>query len=478
MTAVASPDHLRLTPAQKKARRQHLKTTKNRPTDIKEGWTPFRAAEKRFKAKWPPPDMSSVLDLHLEDTDCASGSGGEASQTGRRGAVDWRQIDVPVNEKGNKAYVFPRISGMRDHFVSRMYILIAYIICKYMICRLSGLVYLPGFVSSDEQRRLIHWSLKDHAKLPNETNLDAHYLFPPGGLWDVYLKFLNDGTDEETIQPKASTSSSPAASSTPYNASADPTSGPRTLISNSPASPSLLPTLLTLSTPPPAPSPNAKPCSPAALVPKLRWANIGWHYHWGNKQYDFTRGRGGGVAEVYRAVCKRAVQSVNWEDVYRGIAITADEGDGGAIEEWRTWREDYEPDAGIVNFYQTSDTLMAHVDRSELCAASPLVSISLGCTAVFLIGGPTRDTEPVPIFLRSGDVLIMSGPCRRAYHGVPRILEDTCPAHLLGSFNSQTAPSSDQGDDWKPYAEYMRSARINVNVRQVFPRGFDPGLPI
>lgn len=35
-----------------------------------------------------------------------------------------------------------------------------------------------------------------------------------------------------------------------------------------------------------------------------------------------------------------------------------------------------EPDAGIVNFYQTKDTLMGHVDRSEICATSPLVSIS------------------------------------------------------------------------------------------------------
>lgn len=43
---------------------------------------------------------------------------------------------------------------------------------------------------------------------------------------------------------------------------------------------------------------------------------------------------------------------------------------------------------------------------------------SLGNAAVFLIGGLTRDSEPVPILLRSGDVVIMSGPdCRRAYHG-------------------------------------------------------------
>jgi alkylated DNA repair dioxygenase AlkB len=124
------------------------------------------------------------------------------------------------------------------------------------------------------------------------------------------------------------------------------------------------------------------------------------------------------------------------------------------------------PDAGIVNFYQTKDTLMAHVDRSEVCATSPLVSISLGNSAVFLIGGNSREEEPMPIILRSGDIVIMSGPiCRRAYHGVPRILESTIPDHLK---------PDDEDREWKPYSEYMTNSRININVRQVFPKGFDP----
>jgi alkylated DNA repair protein alkB family protein 1 len=50
--------------------------------------------------------------------------------------------------------------------------------------------------------------------------------------------------------------------------------------------------------------------------------------------------------------------------------------------------------------------------------------------------------------------------------GVPRILEDTLPPHLQ---------EGDGGDEeWAPYAEYLRTARINVNVRQVFPKGFEP----
>lgn len=121
-----------LTPAQKKARRQHAKTTKNRPADIKEGWTPFRAAEKRFKAKWPAPDMSGVLDLH--DDGIAGESTGRSSWRGSRDVVEWTQANVSVDEKGEgKAFIFPRVPGMQDCFVLSMYILITCILCKTMI---------------------------------------------------------------------------------------------------------------------------------------------------------------------------------------------------------------------------------------------------------------------------------------------------------------------------------------------------------
>jgi alkylated DNA repair protein alkB family protein 1 len=35
------------------------------------------------------------------------------------------------------------------------------------------------------------------------------------------------------------------------------------------------------------------------------------------------------------------------------------------VPQWQSWADDYEPDTGIVNYYQSKDTLMAHVDRSE-----------------------------------------------------------------------------------------------------------------
>jgi alkylated DNA repair protein alkB family protein 1 len=54
-------------PEYKKARRLHLKTTRNRNPDLELDWTPFRAAEKKYKARFPPPDLSNVLDFACLD---------------------------------------------------------------------------------------------------------------------------------------------------------------------------------------------------------------------------------------------------------------------------------------------------------------------------------------------------------------------------------------------------------------------------
>ena len=46
----------------------------------------------------------------------------------------------------------------------------------------------------------------------------------------------------------------------------------------------------------------------------------------------------------------------------------------------------------------------------------------MGQTAIFLVGGVTREEEPVAMYLRSGDIVVMMGPSRLAYHAIPRIL--------------------------------------------------------
>lgn len=48
---------------------------------------------------------------------------------------------------------------------------------------------------------------------------------------------------------------------------------------------------------------------------------------------------------------------------------------------------------------------------------------SFGQTAVFLIGGVTKEEKPSALFLKSGDVVIMSKQSRLCYHAVPRVMK-------------------------------------------------------
>ncbi|EIW60838.1 uncharacterized protein TRAVEDRAFT_36424 [Trametes versicolor FP-101664 SS1] len=442
MTATTSPRttspgdiHDPTSAAYKKARRKHFKSTRNRPEQVDAEWTPFRAAEKRYKARFPPPDLSDVLDLAAADPTRAE----EIARGKWHGCADAVQCtEIPLrNGRTGIGYTFPGT---------------------------PGLIFLPAFIAPSEQRRLVRWALCEQAKHPNETNLDTHYVLPHEGVWNQYAKSWSGEGDDAEVFPRATAQGTDTLSN---QATGTETPGPRKLISNEPASTANYVELASTPKPPAPPSQTLRPVTISSLVPRLRWANIGWYYHWGTKQYDFTRGPGD-ISPLVRDLCKGVVESIPWERVFGDSEGQAEgrgrSGWGEDGPDWMDWKETYEPDAGIVNFYQTKDTLMAHVDRSEISATSPLVSISLGCAAVFLIGGLTRDDPPTPILLRSGDVVVMSGPaCRRAYHGVPRILEGTLPSHMEG------------GDDWDIYEEYLRATRINVNVRQVFPKGFDPG---
>ena len=94
----------------------------------------------------------------------------------------------------------------------------------------------------------------------------------------------------------------------------------------------------------------------------------------------------------------------------------------------------FEPDICIMNFYQGDGRLGLHQDKDEqpetIAAGIPIVSLSLGDTARFIVGG-TRRKDPVrAILLKSGDAFVMGGPARLRYHGVTRIYEGTGPREL------------------------------------------------
>jgi DNA oxidative demethylase len=93
------------------------------------------------------------------------------------------------------------------------------------------------------------------------------------------------------------------------------------------------------------------------------------------------------------------------------------------------WRKiaDYphDPEACLVNFYGAGTKMGLHQDKDEEDFAAPVVSISLGDSAVFRIGGTERGGKTQSLKLHSGDVLVMGGPARLAFHGIDRVLPGT-----------------------------------------------------
>lgn len=83
------------------------------------------------------------------------------------------------------------------------------------------------------------------------------------------------------------------------------------------------------------------------------------------------------------------------------------------------------PEACLVNFYGEGAKMGLHQDRDEEDFEAPLLSISLGDTARFRLGGPARNDPTRSFPLASGDVLMLSGASRLAHHGIDRILPGT-----------------------------------------------------
>ncbi|HUF56972.1 MAG TPA: alpha-ketoglutarate-dependent dioxygenase AlkB [Thermohalobaculum sp.] len=91
---------------------------------------------------------------------------------------------------------------------------------------------------------------------------------------------------------------------------------------------------------------------------------------------------------------------------------------------WRAvsaWPDD--PDCCLVNWYGEGARMGLHrdADEGEAAFAAPVVSISLGDPARFRIGGTERGGPTDSLILGSGDVLVMGGPARLAYHGIDRV---------------------------------------------------------
>ncbi|MCB1367463.1 MAG: alpha-ketoglutarate-dependent dioxygenase AlkB [Rhodobacteraceae bacterium] len=80
-----------------------------------------------------------------------------------------------------------------------------------------------------------------------------------------------------------------------------------------------------------------------------------------------------------------------------------------------------DPDCCLINFYGEGARMGMHQDRDEADFSWPVLSISLGDDALFRVGSTIRGGKTQSLWLASGDVVVIGGAARLAYHGVDRI---------------------------------------------------------
>lgn len=84
-----------------------------------------------------------------------------------------------------------------------------------------------------------------------------------------------------------------------------------------------------------------------------------------------------------------------------------------------------EPQACLVNFYADDARMGLHQDRDEQDLETPVVSISLGDSCLFRVGGRERGDKTLSFKLSSGDIVVLGGEGRLAFHGVDKIYPNT-----------------------------------------------------
>ena len=96
------------------------------------------------------------------------------------------------------------------------------------------------------------------------------------------------------------------------------------------------------------------------------------------------------------------------------------------LEAWSDLaRYPHPPEACLINYYGPATRMGLHQDRDEQDFSAPVVSISLGDRCLFRVGGRRRSDATRSVELKSGDVLVLGGEARLAFHGVDRVFPGT-----------------------------------------------------
>ncbi len=95
----------------------------------------------------------------------------------------------------------------------------------------------------------------------------------------------------------------------------------------------------------------------------------------------------------------------------------------------------FEPDTCLINQYLIGSKLGSHQDKNERDFKHPIVSVSIGLTAVFQVFGDSRSGIKAQFPLYDGDVMVWGKSARLMYHGIKTLTADPLNPQLKQRIN-------------------------------------------
>ena len=90
-----------------------------------------------------------------------------------------------------------------------------------------------------------------------------------------------------------------------------------------------------------------------------------------------------------------------------------------------TGNDDFYPQSCLINLYNKGEKLGMHQDSTERNKSAPIISLSLGDSGIFVLGGCLRTDETKPYIVQSGDVIVMGGESRNFFHAFKGTVPNT-----------------------------------------------------
>eukprot|EP01083_Nonionella_stella_P063757 165712_1 len=192
---------------------------------------------------------------------------------------------------------------------------------------------------------------------------------------------------------------------------------------------------------------------------QLTWANVGIQYDWTEREYNL---------QTITAPIPQSMINL-CDDCNALLGDLSCNNEQKVDDDGVPFSMQIVPQTSIINFYEVNAKrpMGGHKDAAELINA-PLISVSLGNDAIFLISNDDN-VAPLALWVRSGCVLIMARKARFALHCVARVVRDSCPKALLKYFDNEIDTATEKKDkkELELMKKYVMESRINFNIRQV-----------